>query len=94
MELKVNVEKKTFRTEKGEQRFYYALTAEIAGESIRLKADERDKKLFMHLLDKMDIPVIAEDDKNALIDKLLSGEILSDSEKAKLRGYLDEEGGR
>ena len=48
----------------------------------------------MHLLDKMDIPVIAEDDKNALIDKLLSGEILSDSEKAKLRGYLDEEGGR
>ena len=90
MELVVNVEKKTFRTEKGEQRFYYSLTAEVGGESIRLKADERDKKLFTHLLDKMDIPVTADDDKNALIEKLLNGEMLTDSEREKLKSYVGE----
>ena len=87
MELKVNVEKKTFRTDKGEQRFYYSLTAEVGGESIRLKADDRDKKLFTHLLDKMDIPVTSDDDKNALIEKLLSGEVLTEAERTKLKGY-------
>ncbi|MDE7453804.1 MAG: hypothetical protein K2N22_05285 [Clostridia bacterium] len=91
MELNVNVEKKTFKTDKGELKTYYSLTAKVGCESIRLKADERDKKLFTHLLDQMDIPVVVEDDKKVLIDKLISGEILSDSEKAKLRGYLDDE---
>lgn len=91
MELKVNVQKKAFRTEKGEERTYYSLTAEIGGEVIRLKPDDKEKKLFNYLLDKLDIPVEAEDDKNALMQKLLNGEVLSDSEKAKLRAYLDEE---
>lgn len=90
MELKVNVEKKTFRTEKGEERVYYSLMAEVAGESIRLKADERDKKLLTHLLDKMDIPVTADDDKNALIEKLLNGEMLTDAEREKLKSYVGE----
>lgn len=95
MELVVNVKKKTFKTEKGEERVYYSLTTELNGEEIRLKADDRDKKLFTHLLDRLDIPVEVEDDKKALIDKLLSGEILSDSEKAKLKSYIgdDDEGG-
>ena len=87
MELKVNVVKKTFKTDNGEIKPYYVLTAEVAGESIRLKADDRDKKLFTHLLDKMDIPVTADDDKNALIEKLLNGEILTDAEREKLKGY-------
>lgn len=92
MELKLNVEKKTFRTDKGEDRVYYALTTEVQGEVIRLKADDADKKLLKHLLDQLDIPVVADDGKRALIDKLLSGEVMSDEEKAKLRGYLEEEG--
>ena len=94
MELVLNVSKKSFNTEKGEAKTYYSLTAEVGGETIRLRADDRDKKLFTHLLDRMDIPVESEDDKNALISKLLSGEILSDSEKAKLKSYIgDDEGG-
>ncbi len=92
MELKVNVQKKAFKADNGEVRTYYSLTTEVEGVSISLAAKENDKKLLKHLLDKMDIPVESNDDKNALIDKLLSGEVLTDGEKAKLKGYLDEEG--
>lgn len=92
MELVVNVQKKAFKAENGEVRNYYSLTTEVEGVSISLTAKENDKKLLKHLLDKMDIPVESNDDKNALIDKLLSGEILTDAEKAKLKLYLGEEG--
>lgn len=91
MELVVNVEKKAFKTDKGEDRTYYSLTAEVGGEKIRLKADERDKKLFTHLLDKLNIPVVAEDDKNTLITKLLNGELLTDAERARLESLLNDE---
>lgn len=87
MELKVNVEKKTFRTDKGENKTYYSLTTEVAGVPVTLKASDNDKKLLNHLLDKMDIPVSVDDDKNALIEKLLNGEILTEAERAKLKGY-------
>lgn len=91
MQLIVNVQKKAFKADNGDVRTYYSLTTEVAGVSISLAAKENDKKLLKHLLDKMDIPVESNDDKNALIDKLLSGETLTDAEKSKLKGYLAEE---
>lgn len=90
MTIVVNVEKKTFRTDKGEQRFYYSLTGEVSGVSIRFRADDKDKKLLTHLLDGMDIPVTADDDKNALIEKLLNGEVLTEAERQKLESYIGE----
>lgn len=90
MELKVNVQKKKFTTKDGEIKTYYSLTTEVAGVSVTLKASDNDKKLLNHLLDKMDIPVTADDDKNALIEKLLSGETLTEAEREKLKSYVGE----
>ena len=84
-----NREKKTFRADSGEDKIYYSMTAEIGGEVVRLRADDKDKKLLNHLLNQLDIPVTREDGKKVLIDKLLNGEILTDDEKAKLQSYLD-----
>lgn len=90
MELKVNVEKKKFTTQDGEIKTYYSITAEVGGEVIRLKADDKDKKLLTHLLDKMDIPVVADNEKEILINKLLTEGTLTDEEKAKLKSYIGE----
>lgn len=93
MKLELQVKKRAFKDSTGEERQYYAFTAELGGETFKFKVDEKEKKLLNHFLDKCDIPLEREDEKAELVKRLLSGERLNDSEKAKLRGLLIEEGG-
>ena len=93
-EIKVQVKKKSYEMG-GRKGTYYVFLAEFEGETIKLKPDDRDKKLVNHFLDKMDIPLEEEDKKGELMQRLLSGEYLSPAEKALLEQLLSsgKEGG-
>lgn len=91
MLFELNVKKKAFKAEGGEEKTYYSLTVDIGGETIKLKADDKDKKLLNYFLDKCDIPLEREDSKAELMKRLLSGETLSAGEKAVLKGLLSGE---
>lgn len=91
MKLELQVKKKQFTTSDGEIKSYYELTTELSGETFRLRADDKDKKLLNHMLNQQDIPLEHEDNKEELMRRLLSGEKLSEAEKAKLQSLLDGE---
>lgn len=89
MELKLEIKKRSFKTPGGEQKEYYSYTAEFMGEVIKFKPRDEDKKLLVHLLDGCDIPLEVDDsDKSELIRKLLSGEYVSDADKATLQKFI------
>ena len=93
MDLKLNVTKKAYEMD-GRKGTYYSFTVDFEGETFKLKADDKEKKLLYHFLDKCDIPLEVEDKKEELINRLLSGEYLSDAEKNLLNSLLkDQEGG-
>ena len=91
MELKLNVKKKAYKMD-GREGTYYSFTVEFEGETFKLKPDDKEKKLLYHFLDKQDIPLEVEDKKAELINRLLSGEYLSDAEKLVLENLLKSEG--
>lgn len=95
MKFEIEVKKKQFKDSKtGEIKSYYAMLLEMQGQTIKLRADEKEKKLLNYFLDQYDIPLEREDKKEALMRKLLEGEQLSAEEKAILQNLLldDEEG--
>ncbi len=93
MELKLKVTKKAYEMN-GRKGTYYSFTVDFEGETFKLRADDKEKKLLYHFLDKCDIPLEVENKKDELINRLLSGEFLSDAEKSILNGLLKEaEGG-
>lgn len=92
MELKLNVTKKAYEMN-GRKGTYYAFMVEVEGETFKLRADDKEKKMLYHFLDKMDIPLEVEDKKEELVNRLLSGEYLSASEKMLLEKMLKDEGG-
>ena len=92
-ELTLQVRKRAFKNDKGEEQEYYAFTCDFGGETFKFRVDDKEKKLLNYFLDKHDIPLEREDEKAELVKRLLSGERLNDTDKAKLRGLLIEEGG-
>lgn len=93
MELKLNVTKKAYEMN-GRKGTYYSFTVDFEGETFKFKVDDKEKKLLYHFLDKCEIPLEVENKKDELINRLLSGEFLSDAEKSILNGLLKEaEGG-
>lgn len=93
MILELQVKKKQFTDRvTGEIRQYYDLRTNLDGHEFKLRADEKDKKMFNYFLDKCDIPLEQEDNKEELMRKLLAGEYLSSEEKAVLKGLLEGEG--
>ena len=92
MKLELQVKKRAFKNDKGEEQEYYAFTCDFCGETFKFRVDEKEKKLLNHFLDKQDIPLEREDEKAELVKRLLSGERLNDSQKARLRVLLEEGG--
>ena len=92
MELKLNVTKKAYEMN-GRKGTYYAFMVEVEGETFKLRADDKEKKMLYHFLDKMDIPLEVEDKKEELVNRLLSGEYLSEAEKSLLNSLLKEKEG-
>ncbi len=92
MDLKLNVKKKAYEMN-GKKGTYYSFTVDFEGETFRFKADDKEKKLLYHFLDKLEIPLEVEDKKDELVNRLLSGEYLSEAEKMLLQRMLSAEGG-
>lgn len=92
MVLQLNVKKKAYKMD-GREGTYYSFTVDFEGETFKFKADDKEKKLLYHFLDKLEIPLEAEDKKAELMNRLLSGEYLSDAEKILLKKLLDDEEG-
>ena len=77
----------------GKKGIYYTFTVDFGGETFKFRADDKEKKLLYHFLDKQDIPLEVEDKKEELVNRLLSGEYLSEPEKMLLQKMLSDEGG-
>ena len=92
MELILNVKKKAYKMD-GREGTYYSFTVDFEGETFKFKADDKEKKLLYHFLDKKDIPLEVEDKKAELINRLLAGEYLNDAEKLLLNNLLKEKEG-
>lgn len=93
MKITVEVKRKQFTDKSGKTIEYFDLSTEFNGEAVKIKLDKEKNELFKHFLGKMDIPLERPDEKEELMKRLLAGEKLSDAEKEKLRGLLDDEGG-
>ncbi len=89
--LEIEVKRKGF-TRDGKTVEYFDLSANFAGETVKIKLDKDKNELFKYFLGKMNIPLEA-DEKEELTKRLLSGEKLSDVEKARLKELIDGEGG-
>lgn len=92
VQLLLTVRKKTYEMN-GRKGTYYSFNVDFEGETFKFKADDKEKKLLYHFLDKMDIPLEEEDKKAELMERLLSGEYLSDAEKAVLNSLLEDKKG-
>ena len=93
MKITVEVNRKQFTDKTGKTIEFYDYSTEFNGETVKIKLDKDKNELFKHFLGKMDIPLERADEKEELMKRLLAGEKLSDAEKEKLRGLLDDEGG-
>lgn len=85
--LTIDVKKKGF-TKDGKTVEFFELSADFWGETVKIKLDKDKNELFKYFLGKMDIPLELEDEKEALMKRMLAGEKLNEEEKAKLRSLL------
>jgi len=94
MKLEIEVKRKSFTDKSGKTIEYYALSANFAGEEVKITLDKDKNELFKYFLGKMDIPLEKGDEKEELMKRMLSGEKLSAEEKARLKMLLGaDEGG-